>query len=76
MFKLCIQDWTSPIQCDQNDEALIVLDCNDAVTEKVREQKSHTKLRQIYKEISKIISDFVNLKLKAKDIVKLCPDIW
>ena len=37
MSKLKIQDWVSSKQHDQNDEALIVADCNDAVTNKEKE---------------------------------------
>ena len=40
MFWLNTQDCTAP---KQDDETLIVVDCNDAVTEKKeREQESHT----------------------------------
>ena len=34
MSTVNIQDCTSPKQHDQNDEALMVVDCNDAVLEK------------------------------------------
>ena len=40
MSKLNIQDCTSPKQHDQNDKALVVFDCNDAVIEKENEQES------------------------------------
>ena len=42
---------------------------------KEREQESHTRIRLTHQEISTKIAGFVNLKLKAKDIWKLCPDI-
>ena len=75
MSKLNIQDCTSPKQHDQNDKAQVVVDCNDAVIETEREQESHTRIRLTHQEISTKIADFVNSKLKAKDIWKLCPDI-
>ena len=75
MSKLNIQDCTSSKQYDQNDKALVVVDCNDAVIEKEREQESHTRIRLTHQEISTKIAGFVNSKLKAKDIWKLCPDI-
>ena len=68
MSKLNIQDCTSPKQYDQNDKALVVVDCNDAVIEKEREQESHTRIRLTHQEISTKIAGFVNSKLKAKDI--------
>ena len=68
MSKLNIQDCKSPKQHDQNDKALVVVDCNDAVIEKEREQESHTRIKLTYQEISTKISCFVNSKLKAKDI--------
>ena len=71
--KLSIQDCTFPKQHDQNDKARVVVDCNDAVIEKEREQESHTRIRLTHQEISTKIAGFVNSKLK--DIWKLCPDI-
>ena len=62
-----------PKQQDQNDKALVVVDCNDTVTEKEREQESHTRIRLTHQEISTKIDGFVNSKLKAIDIWKLCP---
>ena len=75
MFKLNILDCTSPKQHDQNYNALIVVDCNDAVVEKEREQESHKRVRLTHQEISTKIAGFGNSKLKAKDIWKLCSDI-
>ena len=75
MSKLNIQDCTSSKQHDQNDKAQVVVDCNDAVIGKEREQESHTRIRLTHQEISTKIADFVNLKLKAKDIWKRCLDI-
>ena len=41
VFKLNIQDHTSPKQHYQNDKALIVVDCNDADIDKVIAQEWH-----------------------------------
>ena len=68
MFKLNIQDCTSPKQHDQNDKAQVVVDCNDAVIEKERHQESHYRIRLTHQEISTKIDGFVNSELKAKDI--------
>ena len=73
MSKLKIQDCTSPKQHDKNDKAQVVVDCNDAVID--REQESHTRIKLTHQEISTKIAGFVNSKLKAKDIWKLCLDI-
>ena len=59
MPKLNIQD-ISPKQHDQNDKAQVVVDCNDAVIEKEREQESHTRIRLTHQEISTKIAGFVN----------------
>ena len=75
MSKLNIQDCTSPKQHYQNYKALVVVDCNDAVIQKEREQEYHIRIRLTYHEISSKIAGFINSKLKAKDIWKLCPDI-
>ena len=75
MSKINIQDCTSSKQHDQNDKALVVVDCNDTVIEKEREQESHTRIRLTHQEISTKIAGFLNSKLKAKYIWKLCPDI-
>ena len=45
MPKLNIQNCTSRKHHDQNDTAQVVLDCNDAVIEKEREQEFHTRIR-------------------------------
>ena len=50
MSKLHIQDCTSPKQHDQNDKALVVVDCNDAVIKK--EQESYTRIILTHKKIS------------------------
>ena len=42
MFKLNIQDRTSPKQHYQNDKSLIVNDCNDADIGKVKAQELHS----------------------------------
>ena len=68
MSKLSIQDCTSPKQHDQNNKALVVVDCNEAVIQKERDQESYTRIRLTYQEISTKIAGFVNSKLKAKDI--------
>ena len=68
MFKLNIQDCTFPKQHDQNNKALVVVDCHDAVIEKEREQETHTRIRLTHQEILTKIAGFVNSKLKAKDI--------
>ena len=75
MFKLHIQDCTSLKQHDQNNKALVVVDCNDAVTEEEKKQESHTKIRLTHQEIKTKIAGFVNSKLKTKHIWNLCPNI-
>ena len=67
MFKLNILDCTSQKQHDQNDKAQVV-DCNDAVIEKEREQEFHTRISLTHQEISTKMTGFVNSKLKVKDI--------
>ena len=51
MFKLSIQDCTSSKQHIQNENALVVIDCNDAVIEAEREKESHTRIRLTHQEI-------------------------
>ena len=68
MSKLNIQDCTSQKQHDQNDKAQVVVDCNDAVIEKEREQKFYTRIRLTHQEISTNMTGFENSKLKVKDI--------
>ena len=51
MFKLSIQDCTSSKQHNQNENALVVIDCNDAVIETEREKESHTRIRLTHQEI-------------------------
>ena len=75
MSKLNIQDCTSSKLNYQNDKALVVVDWNDTVIVNEREQESHARIRLTHQEISTKIAGFVNSKLKAKDIWKLCPDI-
>ena len=75
MSKLNIQDCISQKQHDQNDKAQVVVDCNDAIIEKEREQEFHTRIRLTHQEISTKMTGFVNSKLKVKDIWKLCPNI-
>ena len=67
MSKLNIQDYTSLKQHVQNDKALVVVDCNDAVTDKEKDQESHSRINLAHQEISAKIAGFVNSKLKAKD---------
>ena len=68
MSKLNIQDCTSQKQHFQNDKAQVIVDCNDAVIEKEREQEFHIRIRLTHQEISTKMTGFVNSKLKAKDI--------
>ena len=75
MSKLNIQDCTSQKQHDQNDKAQVVVDCNDAVIEKEREQEFHTRISLTHQEISTKMTGFVNSKLKVKNIWNLCSDI-
>ena len=70
MTKLSIQNCTSPKQHNQNDEALIVVDCNNTDIEKMIEQESHIKIKITYQEISTKIAGFVNSKLKLKRYLK------
>ena len=51
MFKLSIQDCTSSKQHNQNENALVVIDCNDAVIEAEREKESYTRIRLTLQEI-------------------------
>ena len=60
MFKLNIQDCTSLKQYDQNDKARVVVDCNDAVIDKEREQESHITPWQAYFILSKLHFVFGN----------------
>ena len=64
MVKLNIQDYTSPKKHDQNDEARVVVDCNDVVIEIERQQESHIKIRLI-RNINKNCW-FCKLKIKSK----------
>ena len=65
MSKLNIQDCTSPKQHDQNDEALVVVDSNDAVIKNEREQESHTRIRLTHQEIStKLLVCKLNINCK------------
>ena len=75
MSKLNIQDCTSQKQHNQNDKAQVVVDCNDTVIEKEREQNFHTRIRLNHQEISTNMTGFENSILKVKDIWKLCLDI-
>ena len=75
MSKLNIQDYTYRNSMIEMIKTLLVVDCNDAVIEKEKEQESHARLRLTHQIISTKIAGFVNSKLKAKDIWKLCPDI-
>ena len=68
MTKLNIQDCISQKQHDQNDKALLVVDFNDVVMGKAREQEFHTRIRLTHQEISTKMTGFVNSKLKVKDI--------
>ena len=68
MSKLNIQDCTSQKQHDQNDKAQVIIDWNDAVIEKEREQEFHPRIRLTHQEISTKMTGFVNSKLKVKDI--------
>ena len=67
MSKLNIQDCTFSKQNYQNDKALVVVDCNDAVIEKEREQESHAKINLTHRNISKNCC-LCKLKIKSKDI--------
>ena len=71
MSELSIQDCTSSKQHNQNDEALMVVNCNDADIDKAIEQESHLKKINSEIDINKI-AGFVNSKLKARNITKLC----
>ena len=51
MFKLSIQDCTSSKQHNQNENAIVVKDCNDAVIEDEREKESHIRIRLTHQEI-------------------------
>ena len=75
MSKLNIQDCTSQKQHNQIDKAQVVVDCNDAVIDKEREQNFHTRIRLTHKKISTNMTGFESSKLKVKDIWKLCLDI-
>ena len=68
MSKLNIQDCTSQKQHNQIDKAQVVVDCNDAVIDKEREQNFHTRIRLIHKKISTNMTGFESSKLKVKDI--------
>ena len=46
----------------------MVVDCNDVVMDKSREQKFHIRIRLTHQEISTKITGFVNSKLKVTDI--------
>ena len=71
MSKLYFQDCASPKQHDQNDEAQVVVDCNDAVIgKKKRVQESHTRIKLTHHEISKKNCLFCKLKLITKNIWK------
>ena len=52
MPKLNIQDCTFQKHHDKNAKALVVVDCNDAVIEKEREQEFYTRIRLTHQEIS------------------------
>ena len=63
MIKLNIQNFTSPKQHSQNDEALIVVDCSNTDIEKMIEQESHTRIKLTHQEIS---TKLLVCKLKIK----------
>ena len=68
MSKLNIHNCTTQKQHDQNDKAQVVVNCNDAVIEKDREQEFLIRIRLTHQEILAKMTGFVNSKLKAKDI--------